>query len=152
MKYKVETLPSYRIAYMRQIGPYGPSNALTMEKLKQWAKENHLLTGSAIILGIPQDNPETTLPEACRYDACIVISNDYEADHSVAVTELSGGPYVVFQIEHTAEDIQKAWIDIFSTLQKSGYQIDHKPILERYTGAMVHNEFCEICVPIIAAH
>lgn len=64
-----------------------------------------LLTESAILLGIPQDDPQTTLPEKCRYDACIVITKD----------------------------------DIID---------DNKPILEKYTGNMVNNDFCEICVPI----
>ncbi|MGW8957391.1 AraC family transcriptional regulator [Paenibacillus sp. NPDC055715] len=104
MNMKVETLPKYRIAYVRQIGPYGPANIQAMKKLKKWAEENNLLTESAIILGIPQDNPDTTLPENCRYDACIVISKNF--------------------------------------------QMDNKAILEKYTGNMINNDFCEICVPI----
>ncbi|NOU85297.1 DNA gyrase inhibitor [Paenibacillus sp. LMG 31460] len=104
MNIKVETLPTYRIAYVRQVGPYGTGNIQAMEKLKKWAKEKNLLTESAIILGIPQDNPEMILPENCRYDACIVISNDY--------------------------------------------QIDNKPIFERYTNDMIYNDYCEICVPV----
>jgi DNA gyrase inhibitor len=61
---------------VRQVGPYCPGSIQAMEKLKKWAKEKNLLTESAIMLGIPQDNPEMTLPESCLYDACIVISND----------------------------------------------------------------------------
>lgn len=148
MNTKVETLSKYRIAYVRQIGPYGPANAQAMEKLKRWAKEKNLLTESAIILGIPQDNPETTLPENCRYDACIVISKDYQIDDSICESELPGGKYVIRKVKHTAEDIQKAWSEIFLSLQSSGYQIDNKPILERYTGDMINNDFCEICVPV----
>ena len=34
MKFKVETLPNYRIAYMRRVGPYGPANIEVMEQLK----------------------------------------------------------------------------------------------------------------------
>ncbi|QWU15590.1 DNA gyrase inhibitor GyrI [Paenibacillus sophorae] len=145
---KVETLPNYRIAYVRQVGPYGPANTQAMEKLKKWAKEKNLLTESAIILGIPQDNPETTLPEHCKYDACIVISKDYPMDDSICVSELSEGKYMICKVKHTAEDIQKAWADIIPALQNSGYQMDNKPVLERYTGEMINNDFCEICVPI----
>ncbi|MFD1775406.1 AraC family transcriptional regulator [Paenibacillus rhizophilus] len=148
MNIKVETLPTYRIAYVRQVGPYGPANTQAMEKLKKWAEEKNLLTESAIILGIPQDNPETTLPENCKYDACIVISKDYSMDDSICEGELSEGKYVVFKVKHTAEDIQKAWAEMFPALQNSGYQMDNKPILERYTGDMINNHFCEICVPV----
>ncbi|MFC5703289.1 GyrI-like domain-containing protein [Cohnella faecalis] len=148
MNITIEILPKYRIAYVRQVGPYGPDNTQAMEKLKQWAKGNNLLAESAIILGVPQDNPETTLPEKCRYDACIVISKDYPVDDSICESELSGGTYVICKIKHTEEDIQKAWNEIFAYLQNSGYQIDNKPIIERYTGVMINNDFCEICVPI----
>ncbi|AKG36456.1 AraC family transcriptional regulator [Paenibacillus durus] len=148
MNIKVETLPNYRIAYVRQVGPYGPANTQAMEKLKKWAAEKNLLTESAIILGIPQDNPEITLPEHCRYDVCIVISKDYPMDDSIPVSELPGGKYVVFKVKHTAEDIQKAWAEFFPALQNSGYQMDNKPIMERYAGDMINHHFCEICVPV----
>jgi DNA gyrase inhibitor GyrI len=147
MKFKVETLPNYRIAYIRRVGPYGNGNFEVMGKLKKWAKERNLLK-SAILFAIPQDNPETTLPENCRFDACIVISKDYQMDDSIYEGELSGGKYLIYEVKHTAEDIQKAYADIFPSLQSNGYQIDNKPILEKYTGDMINNPYCEICVPI----
>lgn len=148
MHMKVEAIPSYRIAFVRQVGPYGPANTRAMEKLKEWAKARNLLTDSTILLGIPQDNPETTLPENCRYDTCIVISKDYPMDDSIYESEFSGGDYAIITVKHTAEDIQQAWADLFPALQHHNYQIDHKPIIERYTGKMLNNELCEICVPI----
>lgn len=148
MNIKIETLPKYRIAYMRRIGPYGSANNQTMEKLKNWAKANNLFPKSSIILGISHDNPETTLPENCRYDVGIVISNDYQIDDSVEESEFSGGKYAIFKVKHTAEDIQKAWSEIFSMLPNSGFQIDDRPIFERYIEEMVSNHYCEICIPI----
>ncbi|WP_058300515.1 AraC family transcriptional regulator [Gorillibacterium timonense] len=148
MKMIVEVLPSYRIAYVRQVGPYGPANIQAMEKLKQWAREKKLFTESAILLAFPQDNPETTLPEACRYDAGIVLPKDYQMDDSLCENELSGGQYAVFKVNHTVEGVQRAWAEIFPAIQNSGYQIDNKPIIERYAGDMMANEFCELCVPV----
>lgn len=149
MNIKEETIPKYRTANVRQIGPYGPANIQAMEKLKKWAKEKDLFDESAIILGIPQDNPDTTLPENCRFDACIVISTDYPMDDSICESELSGGKYIVCKVNHTAEAIQKAWAGILPVLQDSGYQIDNnRPIFERYTCDMIHNDYCEICVPV----
>lgn len=148
MNMTVETLPKYRIAYVRQVGPYGPANIQVMVKLKKWAKEKNLLVKSAILFGIPQDNPETTLPENCRYDACLVISNDYQMDDSMCESELSGGEYVSYKVKHTAEDIQKAWMEIFLDLQNSGYRMDNKPVFERYIGDMIDNDYCDICIPV----
>jgi DNA gyrase inhibitor GyrI len=150
MNIKIEKIPAYRIAYIRQIGPYGIENVQTMEKLKEWAKSNHLFNDESIILGIARDNPETTKPENCRYDTCIVVSNDYSfTDGYVRGGNIVGGKSAVFKINHTAEAVQKAWIDIFPELSRRGYQFDEaRPIIERYVVNMVNNHHCEICVPI----
>lgn len=147
MKSKIETLPTYRVAYLRRVGPYGSANHEVMEKLKAWAKEKKLLD-SATIFAIPQDNPETTLPENCRFDACIVVSEEFQLDDTIMENELPGGRYLVYKVEHTTEEIQKAYKEIFSSLQSNGYQFDNKPIMERYVGDMTSNPYCEICVPL----
>lgn len=148
MDIKIETIPKYRIAYMRNVGPYGPNNVGIMKKLKHWATNNNLFTNTSIVLGISQDDPQVTLPEDCRYDAAIVISDDYKADNSVNIGKIIGGEYAVLKIKHTAEDIQKVWSTITAELSHYGYQLDNRPIFERYTGEMVSNHYCEICVPI----
>lgn len=147
MKFKVETFPDYRIAYMRRVGPYGSANIEVMEGLKKWAKDRNLLE-SATLFAVPQDSPETTIPENCRFDACIVISKDFQMDDSIYEGEIPSGKYLVYEIEHTAKDIQKAYSDIFPSLQQNGYQIDNKPVMEKYVGDMISNPYCEICVPI----
>jgi DNA gyrase inhibitor len=147
MKFKVETFPNYRIAYIRRVGQYGPANIEVMEKVKKWAKEKNLLE-SAILFAIPQDNPESTLPDYCRFDACIVIPNGYQVDDLVLEGELSGGKYLIYEVKHTPDDIQKAYSDILQSLQHNGYKIDNKPIMEKYIGGMISNPYCEICVPV----
>ncbi|KGK91078.1 DNA gyrase inhibitor [Desulfosporosinus sp. HMP52] len=149
MNMKTETIPPYKIAYIRHIGPYG-TGVQTMEKLKNWAKSNDLLDDKSIILGIAHDNPETTKPENCRYDTCIVVSDDYCVNtQHVSQANIIGGSYAVFMISHTAEAVQKAWLLIFPELLKQDYQFDEtRPVLERYAVKMVNNHYCEICVPI----
>jgi DNA gyrase inhibitor GyrI len=146
----IENIPSYRIAFIRKVGPYGTGNIQTMEKLKNWANSNKLLNNQSIIFGIAQDNPEETRPEDCRYDACIVVSNEFCInDDLVKQGNIIGGKYAIFKISHTAEAVKKAWTEIFPALTNQGYQYDEtKPILERYSSEMVNNNYCEICVPI----
>ena len=146
----IEKMPAYRIAYIRQIGPYGINNVQTMEELKKWAKFNHLFNDESIILGIALDNPENTKPDNCRYDTCIVVSNDYSVtDSYVREGNIAGGKYAVFKINHTVEAVKKAWIDIFPELIRQGYQFDEaRPIIERYIVQIVNNHYCEICVPV----
>ncbi|WP_368659328.1 GyrI-like domain-containing protein [Metabacillus halosaccharovorans] len=147
MKCKTETIPNYRVAYVRRVGPYGPENIKVIEKLKRWAREKDLLK-SAILFGIPQDNPETTQPETCRFDACIVISENYEIDETMSENEITGGKYLVYEVNHTAVDIQKAYKNIFLAIQNNEFEMDNKPIIERYTGDLITNPYCDICVPV----
>lgn len=150
MNIKIEMIPSYKIAYIRKVGPYGCENVQTMEKLKSWAKSNNLYNDESIIFGIAHNNPETTMPENCRYDTCFVISDDYFIKNGdLSQGNIVGGKYAVFKIDHTAEAVQKAWNDIFLELTMQEYKFDKtRPILERYVVEMVNNHYCEICVPI----
>ncbi len=148
----IEKMPEHRIAYIRQIGSYGISNVQTMEDLKYWAKIHHLFNDESIILGIAHDDPETTKPEKCRYDTCIVVSKDYSIidDGNIRGSNIAGGKYAVFRIDHTPEAVQKAWGDIFPELLREGHHLDEtRPIIERYAGQMVNTHKCEICVPVL---
>lgn len=148
MNSKIDNLPNYRIAYVRQVGPYGSHNVKVMEKLKSWAKKKGLFTKDSIILSIPRDNPKVTTPDNCRYDACIVISSEYQVDGDVSEDNLPGGQYAIYRVRHTAEDIQNAWDTLFNDLLNKGYHIDSKPIFERYVGEENDVDYCDICVPI----
>ena len=150
MQIKIENIPSHRIAYLRRIGPYGTENRQIMEKLKKWAKSRKLLTRDSVILGIAQDNPETTAPGKCRYDTCIVIPEDFmPTGENIRSGSLPGGKYAVFRIEHTEEAVRNGWNSIFPELAAQNYSWDAaKPIMERYIPELVENHYCEICVPV----
>lgn len=148
MEYFVKTLPTYRIAFIRKVGPYGPDNYRVMERMKDWAKQKDLY-GTGTIFAIPQDNPTITPPENCRFDACIVIADDVQVDPPVQLGEISGGEYLVFRVEHSVEAIQYAYPKIMRIFQENGYIKDNKPIIEKYTGDLDSDASCEICVPII---
>jgi len=151
MKMQIEMIPNERIAFVRQVGPYGPDNVQAMEKIKKWAEERQLFTGKAVILGIPQDNPETTRPEDCRYDACLVISQEEAVDENVIDGRLAGGVYAICEISHTADSIQQAWTDIFEEIHHGAYQVDDsRPAMERYTADMIQRHACELCIPLTA--
>ena len=153
MKMHIENIPLTQIAYIRHTGPYGADNNKTMEQLKAWANDAHLLSDESVIFGIAQDNPQQTAPESCRYDACLVVNVGLAAkDSRISSGILTGGRYAVFTVAHTAEAIQKAWQDILPELQRRGLLFDiTRPILERYAVKMVKQHQCEICVPLSEA-
>ena len=144
----IEIIENCHLAYIRKKGKYRIENKETMDELKEWAKMRNIYNKDTVIYGIAQDNPETTLPENCRYDACIVIPNDFVIDFGKNECEFIGGKYAVFKIIHTSEEIQKAYKEIFPIILKEGLKIANKPIIERYSIRMVENNFCEICVPV----
>jgi DNA gyrase inhibitor GyrI len=69
--FHLEEMSNGRIAYMRNLGPYGSGNKELMERLKAWASDNGLFHASAVILGIARDDPALTPPERCRYDVWV---------------------------------------------------------------------------------
>ncbi len=148
MHMKLETMPSYRVAYIRRVGPYGADNGQTMEALKRWATERNLLNDQSVILGVAHDGPAVTPPERCRYDACIVVAEGYSIE-GCAEGRIASGSYAVFTVKHTAEAVQKAWLDIYPELIRHAHAPDaSRPVLERYATHMVKNHLCEICVPV----
>lgn len=144
---KIETIPTYRIAYFRRVGPYGAANYQVMQRLKEWAAAEKLLTDTSIILGISQDNVETTDAQKCRYDAALVVPEDFQNDEA-SVGELRGGKYICYTVQHTAEAMKQAWADIFHELSNLGLEIDSRPTFERFNTEMLREHYCEICIPI----
>ncbi|WP_426983062.1 AraC family transcriptional regulator [Bacillus cabrialesii] len=148
MNITIEELSESRIAYFRNVGEYGEKqNKEVMETFKKWAKLNDVFDNSTI-LGIPQDNPEITPKEECRYDVCVVINKDFNVKKPAHVGEFSGGKYAVFLLDHTKEAIRDFWGNISSEIERNNLSIIEQPIIERYTPQMIDNHLCEILIPI----
>ncbi len=117
---------------MRQVGPYGANNYALMDKFKAWVKSKGLFSNATVILGIPHDNPKTTLPENCRYDVCLVITGDYIiADSNVSEADLPGGKYAVFPCPYISSS-PKAGLKSFLLKAYRTSVRRYKHILERY--------------------
>ena len=151
MDTRTETMQPCTIAYMRRTGAYGIECKAVMEQLKSWTKQTNNLNDDSIILGIALDNPEVTAPESCRYDACLVVSNNFHTDaDNVHTRKLNGGKYSVFTVTHTTEAIQQAWSTMFTEISTLGYSLDFsRLIIERYAMKMISKHLCELCVPIV---
>ncbi len=113
----LENIAPCRIAYIRRVGAYGMGNAQAIKQLKSWAQAHGLLGGDSVVLGIARDDPADTKPEDCRYDACIVVADDYRVTgEHISIGTVGGGQYAVFTIAHTVEAVGEAWLNIFSEL------------------------------------
>lgn len=117
MKITIEELTESKIAYFRNVGEYGEKqNKELMVSFKKWAQFNAMFDNSTI-LGIPQDNPEVTPKEECRYDVCIVIDEDFKVAKPAQVGKFTGGKYAVFVLDHTKEAVSKFWGNVFSEIE-----------------------------------
>lgn len=148
MKITIEEIPESRIAYFRNVGEYGEKqNKELMEFFKKWAQKNGVFNNSTI-LGIPQDNPQVTPKDECRYDVCVVVNKDFKVTKPAQIGKFTGGKYAVFVLDHTKEVVSEFWGNIFSEIKKYNLSIREQPIVERYTSQMINNHLCEILVPI----
>jgi AraC family transcriptional regulator len=157
MDVSVTTLPDFHVAYMRSVGPYGPSQIPALwGKLFGWAQARGLVTPETASLGISYDDPNVTPPEKCRYDACIVVPPDLSPDPEIAMKDVPGGRCAVSKYVGTAGEIGKAWNQMLSIwLPSSGYEMDSRACFELYRGEHYLDQAksileCDICVPVKA--
>lgn len=129
MKVEIKNLPGYRLAYVRQIGPYGPALQQAWTQVTEWAGKNGLLGPQAAALGISWDNPELTPPERCRYDACVVLPEDFQADeqalarHGIGMQGLDPGQYACYRRPTRMNEYFQAWSELLGVwLPQSGYE------------------------------
>jgi DNA gyrase inhibitor GyrI len=142
---KQENLQNVRIAYMRNVGEYGPKNRALMETFKAFMYENDLFDDDTVILGIALDNPTQTPAEECRYDVGLIVSG--KTIEGLEIRQIDDGDYAVFEARHTAEDVQKFWNDLPGLAEK--LEIDfEKPIIERCAMKKIKKHLCEFLLPL----
>jgi AraC family transcriptional regulator len=150
---RVQKLAPVRLAYMRHIGPYGPSvGRFWAETFLPWRAAQGLSEQDCYGIGL--DDPAVTRPAQCRYDACVEVPAGFVARNPVSLSELPGGVYAVAQFKGRESDVAAAWTELLREwLPASGMQLDERPFFERYeaqaqkdanTGVFA----CEICIAV----
>jgi AraC family transcriptional regulator len=136
MRVQVQSLPACRVAYMRHVGPYGAGGIPALwARFRQWMAARGLVEAECLRIGIGHDDAWVTPPEKCRYDACVEVTPDFQADRYVNLVELPGGRYGVTRFSGTPDRITGAWDALYRAwLPGSGYQPDDRPCLELYRG------------------
>lgn len=155
MSVRASELPSYRVAYMRYVGPYGAHGIPELwRRFEAWMAARDLSGEAAIKLGVAYDDPAITAAERCRYDACVVVPAGFVSDRWVNVMDVPGGKYAVAPFTGTAREITGVWDRVFSAwLPQSGYEPDDRPCYELYRGnpnvAGKPGVFrCDLCLPV----
>ena len=92
MQAEIATVDPMRVAFIRHIGPYhevGPA----WQRLFGWAGAKGLLGPQTRMFGMCHDDPDVTPPDKIRYDACIVVGDDVQAEGDIGIQDLPGGRY-----------------------------------------------------------
>ena len=155
MAVHVRDLPSYHVACMRYVGPYGAHGIPELwARLRKWLAAHPSTSEPRLTLGVAHDDPSITAPEQCRYDACVVVPGDFRPDALVDIVDIPAGRCAVAEFVGTAHEIQGAWDRVFGAwLPRSGYQPDDRPCFELYRGnptvdAKARTFRCELCLPV----
>jgi AraC family transcriptional regulator len=161
MNATLKDLPAYHVAYIRHTGPYGEETAQLWNKLVNWAMERGLWTQNVVSLGVSYDDPRVTASDKCRYDACVVVPNDFKADTIVNITDMPAGKYATFEFIGIPQEVGAAWDRLFSEwLPSSGFQPDNRPNYGLFDGTESNagddqvndpktKRFkCHLCIPV----
>jgi AraC family transcriptional regulator len=150
---RVQKLAPVRLAYMRHIGPYGPSvGRFWAETFLPWRAAQGLSEQDCYGIGL--DDPAVTRPAQCRYDACVEVPAGFVARNPVSLSELPGGVYAVAQFKGRESDVAAAWTELLREwLPASGMQLDERPFFERYAAQAQKDAntgvfACEICIAV----
>lgn len=155
MQVEIVEFLTVKVAYMRQIGPYGPKvGEFWRDAFAPWLEANGLLGQPCY--GIGHDDPSVTPPENCRYDACVEVPEGFVPSGRVNVTTLPGGRYAVTKFHGNPATIGDTWIELFRDwLPKSGLRCDGRPCFEYYPRNWQPDSdgvsfTCDICIPVAA--
>ncbi len=151
----LQTLPATRVAYLRHTGPYGDAGIpATWQRLEAWFKAEGLAGTRREMFGIGLDNPSTTPPQACRYDACVAVDADFQPKGEIQLQVIPGGLCACTDFLGTAADIAGAWTRFCRDwLPASGHQFDTRPCFEHYGPDFDQTpepgQFrCRLCIPV----
>lgn len=158
MNVNVKEMPSYLVAYVRNVGPYGPEGCgAAFQKLMAWAGPRGFTGKGSIFFGLCLDDPDITPPEKCRYDACVAVPQGTSVEGDVLLQTIPGGLYGVYRKTVGSGGYTEAWGELIRDwLPQSGYEPDARPFYERYvmeddsvSCEEMSVEFCAALAPLL---
>jgi AraC family transcriptional regulator len=149
-KISITSLPAYRLAYVLCLEGYNQGIGKAWKKLFNWAYPRNLVTADTVMIGIPLDNPDVTPEGKRRYQACITVSAQTEAEGEVRISHIEAGKYAVYHFKGKQNQIKHAYSYLYGVwLPESGWEPKDRPALEIYSGAPQQNYLAyDICLPV----
>ncbi len=130
-------LPLLRVAFVNHVGDYW-SVGTAWQRVITWAEGQGLQTDSLRLFGLPYDDPAVTPVGKRRYDACIVLPDDFLADRhasdpAVRLKTIGGGAWAVMTHSGPYQRLEESYARLFAAwLPQSGCETRDEPCLEEY--------------------
>ncbi len=132
MEVEVKQVEPKHVAFMRHVGPYDQCGP-TWDSLCAWAGPKGLLGPNTVFLGICHDDPDVTPAEKIRYDACVTVGGQVEAEGQVGIQDVHGGEYAVTTYKGPYTGIFNAYNELVGQwLPRNGREPADKPCYEVY--------------------
>lgn len=149
----VERSPA-RVAYLRHTGPLGDSvGRFWRHEVAPWLADNGLIDCPRY--GVTLDDPSSTPPERCRYDACVELPASLSLPDAPETT-IPGGRYVQTLFKGSSAQIGPAWSAFQRAVGGGAHRIDARRLpFEHYPRGAVFDMrtglfACELCIPVMA--
>ena len=105
----------------------------TWSRLMTWAARHGLIGAGNEMLGLCHDDPDITPHDRIRYDACLVVPSDVEAEGRFAVGEIPGGEYAVCRHVGPYHELGRTYLALLGHwLPSSGREAVQLACVERY--------------------
>jgi AraC family transcriptional regulator len=86
----LRSLPEQRLAYIRVYDSYSKFSRVTAayDRLIEWVRQKGGSLEKATLYGMSQDDPYVTPLRLCRFDWCLTVPTDWEAEGDISVQNL----------------------------------------------------------------
>lgn len=149
---EIKQLEEIKTVACQHIGSYSTICG-AFERLAEWAAPKGLLAGEPTMIGVYHDDPCIVPEEKRRSDACLVVSEAIEADDTVHPYTISGGKYVVVNMDVTMDEFCKAWENAYKVSIEKGFEFDQRSPYEVYLNNVGDDPngvwSVDFCIPVL---
>jgi AraC family transcriptional regulator len=132
---RLHSLPAQRLAYIRVYDSYSEFSQITQsyERLITWYCQRGGRLEDTTLYGMSQDNPDVTPRRLCRFDWCLMVPPDWQAEGEVSIEDFPACQVAAIHCAGDLEQADRAVQYLFRCwLPRSRYQPANLPGMEIY--------------------
>lgn len=148
----IKQLPDLHLAYIRHTGSYDKV-AASFQRLMLWAATHLVLKLKPTTLGILHDDPDLTVEDKIRFDACVIVNKSIQPKGEIGYKKIKGGKFAIFRYKGPYENFYTVYDYIYTVcLHEKGWELVDTPALEWYIKSppfyKPEHYVTDFCVPI----